>query len=97
MFRRGGKTQRSKHFRARVESCVNTILDLNNHLGEGKIRPEIIKQFLRLKESLQHVTEENVSEQDVTRIEQATNQLLEEIRAAYGDEQPLVIYEGDRH
>ncbi len=97
MFRRGGKTQRSKHFRARVESCVNTILDLNHHLGEGKIRPEIIKQFLRLKESLQHVTEENVSEQDVTRIEQATNQLLEEIRAAYGDEQPLVLYEGDRH
>lgn len=97
MFRRSGKTQRSKHFRARVESCVNTILDLNNHLGEGKIRPEIIKQFQRLKESLQNVSEDSVSEQDVTRIEQATNQLLEEIRAAYGDQQPPVLYDGDRH
>lgn len=97
MFRRRLKTQRSKHFRARVESCVNTILDLNNHLGEGKIRPEIIKQFLRLKESLQNVSEDSVSEQDVTRIEQATNQLLEEIRAAYGDQKPPVLYDGDRH
>ncbi|MGQ9485170.1 MAG: hypothetical protein ACUVSA_09420 [Desulfosoma sp.] len=97
MFRRRRKTQRSKHFRARVESCVNTILDLNNHLGEGKIRPEIIKQFLRLKESLQNVSEDSVSEQDVTRIEQATNQLLEEIRAAYGDKKPPMLYDGDRH
>lgn len=97
MFRRGKNPQRSRHFRARVESCVNTILELNNHLGEGKIRPEIIKQFLRLKESLHHVSDENVSEQDVTRIEQATNQLLEEIRTAYGDRKPLVLYEGDRH
>ncbi|WP_448382249.1 hypothetical protein [Desulfosoma sp.] len=97
MFRRGGDSQRSKHFRARVESCVNTILELNNHLGEGKIRPEVIKQFLRLKESLRHVSDENVSEQDVTRIEQATNQLLEEIRAAYGDQKPLVLHDGDRH
>lgn len=80
-----------------MESCVNTILELNNHLGEGKIRPEVIKQFLRLKESLQHVSDENVSEQDVTRIEQATNQLLEEIRVAYGDKKPLVLHEGDRH
>ncbi|MEJ5366204.1 MAG: hypothetical protein WHS86_13980 [Desulfosoma sp.] len=80
-----------------MESCVNTILELNNHLGEGKIRPEVIKQFLRLKESLRHVSDENVSEQDVTRIEQATNQLLEEIRVAYGDQKPLVLHDGDRH
>ncbi len=74
----------SRHLRVRVESCVNTILELNDRLGEGKIKPEIIQQFERLKESLRYVTDDSVDEKDIDRIEEATNQLLAEIKVTYG-------------
>ena len=67
----------------RIESCVNIVLDLNKSLGEGKIKPEIVQQFERLKESLQHIRDDQVEEDDIHRIEQATNELLAEIRIAY--------------
>ena len=69
----------------RIESCVNTILDLNKLLGTGKIKPEVVQQFERLKESLRYVREDEVDEEDIDRIEQATNALLAEIRVAYGE------------
>lgn len=70
----------TRHLRQRVENCVTTILELNRYLGEGQIKPEIIKQFERLKSFLQAMTEETVDEADIGKIEAATNQLLEEIR-----------------
>ena len=48
IFGRSRQKKKSRHLRLRVENCVDTILDLNERLGEGKIRPEIIKQFERL-------------------------------------------------
>lgn len=75
----------------RVESCVMTILDLNSQLGEGTIEPEVIQQFERLKESLLYVTDESANEEDIGRIEEATNQLLDEIRDAYGKERSVSI------
>ena len=84
MFGRSAKDHQSKHVRLRIESCVNTILDLNNQLGEGKIKPEIIRQFERLKDTIDKLSEEKVSEEDIHRIEQATNDLLAVMQAAYG-------------
>lgn len=81
----------------RVESCVNTILDLNRQLGEGKIKPEIIEQFERLKESLRYVTDETVDEKDINRIEDATNQLLAEIKMTFGEDQLRSLHEGQPH
>jgi len=97
LFRRRGGNGRSRHFRARIESCVTTILELDHRLGEGKIRPEIIQQFQRLKESLRHVSDDTVDESDIFRIEQATNQLLQEIRMAYGDKEPISLFTGNPH
>jgi hypothetical protein len=65
--------------RLRVESCVSVILELNKSLGAGKIRPEIIEQFERLKDSLKFVSGASVDEADINRIEEATNQLLAEL------------------
>ncbi|SMC20496.1 hypothetical protein SAMN02746041_00928 [Desulfacinum hydrothermale DSM 13146] len=76
---------------------MTTILELDHKLGEGKIRPEIIQQFQRLKESLRHVSDDTVDENDIFRIEQATNQLLEEIRMTYGSEKPLSLFNGSPH
>jgi cell division FtsZ-interacting protein ZapD len=81
----------------RVESCVNTILELNDRLGEGKIKPEIIQQFERLKESLRYVTDDSVDEKDIDRIEEATNQLLAEIKVTYGGQVATIRHEGQIH
>ncbi|MEN6438354.1 MAG: hypothetical protein ABFD97_07210 [Syntrophobacter sp.] len=70
----------SRHPRVRIENCVATILEINRNLGTGQIRPEIIRQFERLKAFVHAVSEESVDEDDIDRIEEATNQLLDEIR-----------------
>ena len=87
----------SRHLRARVESCVCTVLELNDHLGEGKIRPEVIRQFERLKESLRFVADDTVDETDIDRIEEATNQLLAEVRRSYGEALTELPHDGRTH
>lgn len=87
----------SKHLRLRVESCVKIILDLNRQLGEGKIKPEIIEQFERLKDSLEYVTDDTVDERDIDRIEEATNHLLAEVRVAYADMPVDALYKIQTH
>ena len=87
VFKRLANKEKSKHLRARIESCVDTILNLNSKLGTGAIKPEVVKQFEKLRDSLQYVTDETVDEKDITRIEQATNQLLKELGTSWNEEQ----------
>jgi uncharacterized phage protein gp47/JayE len=91
IFKRLWQKRNARHLRQRVESCVTTILALDTRLGEGTIEPEVIQQFERLRESLLYVTDESVNEEDIGQIEEATNQLLDEIRNAYGMERPVSI------
>jgi hypothetical protein len=91
------RKRHSKHFRLRVESCVDTILLLNRSLGKGKIRQDVIERFERLKESLVNVNDEAIDERDISRIEEATNQLLSEIRASLGTEAPQSLHDGQIH
>ncbi len=86
-----------RRFRDRLESCVNTILDLNDRLGEGKIRPDIIEHFKRLKKSFARLDENMVNEKDVSKIEEATNKLLKEIGEIYGEELMKDIYNMPKH
>jgi len=74
----------SRYLRVRVESCVDTVLELNKRLGEGKIRIDIIRQFEKLKESIRYLTDESVDEKDINKIEEATNQLLAELKVHCG-------------
>lgn len=97
IFKRFRQKQVSRHLRLRVESCISTILDLDKHLGKGKIKPEIISQFERLKDSLHYVTDESVDEKDINRIEEATNQLLAELRLTYPEKPFGSWYEGETH
>jgi hypothetical protein len=76
---------------------VETILDLNQRLGEGKIKPEIVEQFRRLRDSLQYVTDDSVEEKDIYRIEEATNNLLQEVKRAVGEQNMSVLHEGEAH
>jgi hypothetical protein len=97
IFKRFLQRDGRKHFRLRVESCVETILDLNQRLGDGKIKPEIVEQFRRLKDSLQYVTDESVEEKDINRIEEATNHLLQEVKRVVGDQNLNSLHEGLAH
>ncbi len=97
MLRRLFSKNDSRHLRLRVESCVKIILDLNRQLGEGKIKPEIIEQFERLKDSLEYVTDDTVDERDIDRIEEATNHLLAEVRVAYADKPVDALYKIQTH
>ncbi len=89
--------RKPRHLRLRVESCVNTILDLNERLGDGKIKREIVEQFKTLKESIRDMTDESGDERDIDRIEEATNRLLEEIRISHGDDWSDFSQEGFTH
>ena len=86
-----------KHFRLRVESCVDTILELDQRLGDGKIKLEIVEQFKRLRDSLQYVTDDSVDEKDINRIEEATNHLLQEVRRIVGESSVISLHEGMAH
>jgi hypothetical protein len=97
MLRRLQPKRPSHHMRLRVESCVDVILALDQRLGEGKIRPEIVEQFQRLKEYLHYVDDELVDEKDIDRIETATNQLMAEIGAAVGKDGIGSLHEGRMH
>lgn len=87
----------AKHLRLRVENCVLTVLELNRKLGEGAIRPEIVKQFEKLKDSLKFVTDDAVDERDIHRIEDATNQLLSQIKVSEGTSGANAFCEGPMH
>ncbi len=89
--------QRAKHLRLRVESCVSTILDLNKYLGEGKIKPEVIEQFEKLRDSLHYLTDETVNEGDIHRIEEATNQLLAEMKPIFEKDPAKSLHSGHLH
>ena len=97
MFQELCRKNGSRHLRVRVESCVKIILDLNRQLGEGKIKPEIIEQFERLKDSLDYVTDDTVDEEDIDRIEEATNHLLAEVRVAYAEKPVDALYKIRTH
>ncbi len=71
----------TKCFRQRIENCIATVLELDRCLGEGQIRPEVIRQFERLKGFVKIISDETTDEKDIGKIEEATRQLLEEIKS----------------
>ena len=97
IIRRLQPKKKTEHIRLRVESCVDVILAIDRKLGEGKIKPEIIHQFQRLKEHIRFVDDELVDEKDIDQIETATNQLLAEISTAYGGDLIGSLYSGRMH
>ncbi len=86
-----------KHLKLRVESCVDTILELDKSLGKGKIGQDVIERFERLRESLESVADDTMDERDISRIEDATNQLLSEIRVSLGKQGCGPLHGGQKH
>jgi|YNPNPStandDraft_1061719.scaffolds.fasta_scaffold09543_6 hypothetical protein len=98
IFRRNNKSQEStKRARWRLQSCIETILDLSDRLGEGMIRPEIIEHFRKLKNSFYFLEDEMVDEKEISSIEEATNQLLEEVGKLYDETTMKQLYDIPKH
>ncbi len=87
----------SRHLRARLESCVDTVLLLRKEVGEDEMSPEVVAQFERLRETLPHVKDGSVNEQDICRIEQITNDVLEGMRNALSRRSLSAMYDGKVH
>ncbi len=96
-FFKRGKNTGLKRVRYRLESCVNTIIDLNERLGEGKIKSETIEHFKKLKSSFAYLDDDMVDEKEISLIEEATNELLKEIGKVYGDKITKNLYDVTKH
>ena len=87
----------SGSLRLRIESCVTTVLQLHERLGHGMIEDDIIEHFEQLKDSLDFVTADSVDENDIRRLEIATNDLLEQMRAIFDADLMVPLHDGLIH
>ena len=76
---RGG-LRRDENLSARIENCLHTILELEPDLERLQFGHYLLRDFNILKMFLSHVEEIEVQEQDVVRIEAATENFLKELR-----------------
>ncbi len=75
---------------ARVSNCLQTILDLEPDLERLQMGHVLIKEFNVLKSFLSKVERIEIEEQDVRRIESATENFLRELKS------PLALLELER-
>jgi len=76
--RRGGWFD--ENLAARIANCLHTILELEPDLEQLQFGDYLLRDFNILKMFLSHVEEIEVQEQDVARIEAATENFLKELR-----------------
>jgi len=86
-----------KRARWRLQNCIETILDLSDRLGEGMIRPEIVEHFKKLRNSFHFLEDDMVDEKEISSIEEATNQLLEEVGKLYDETTMKQLYDIPKH
>ena len=79
---RGGRAaqRHDDNLSARIENCLHTILELEPDLERLQFGHYLLRDFNILKMFLSHVEEIEVQEQDVVRIEAATENFLKELR-----------------
>ena len=63
----------------RLQSCLQTILELEPCLVQTRLGPKIQKEFAALKEFLGELDKLDLTEEDVERVESSTNVFLGEI------------------
>jgi len=82
-----------KHiYKLRVESCIGTIIDVHKIISENTEYKGLLPQFEELKELVEHLDMSLVQEEDVQRIEQATNSLLSELKDIFEEARLGPIY-----
>ena len=75
-----GRLLPDENLSARIENCLHTILELEPDLERLQFGHYLLRDFNILKMFLSHVEEIDVQEQDVARIEAATENFLRELK-----------------
>jgi hypothetical protein len=75
-----GSVRRDENLSARISNCLHTILELEPDLEQLQFGHYLLRDFNILKMFLSHVEEFDVQEQDVARIEAATENFLKELK-----------------
>jgi len=66
---------------ARISNCLETILELEPELEKIELGKSLLEEFDVLKDFLQRIDSVTLNEEDVERVETATANFLEELRA----------------
>lgn len=69
--------------RIRVENCIGTIIDVHRTISTEYKNHELIAQFEQLNRAVEDLDMAVVCEGDVLMVEQATNELLKELREVF--------------
>lgn len=64
---------------ARLKNCLLTIVELEPALSRLNIHSELLSEFKQLKDIISKVSQLDISLEEVTRIENATRLLLDEL------------------
>ena len=84
---------KAKHvYKLRVENCIGTIIDVHNIISKNPEYKGLMPQFEELKDLMEHLDMSLVQEEDVQRIEQATNSLLNELKDIFKEARLGLIY-----
>jgi hypothetical protein len=83
--------------RLRLSSCVSTLIEVHRLLSPKRPADALLKKFKELKASVESLTRDDVSEQDVQRVESATNLVLEELGAMYHGDTGWLVLPETRH
>lgn len=81
----------------RLSSCVSTLIEVHRLLSPQRPADALLKKFKELKSSVESLTRDEVSEQDVQRVESATNLVLEELGAMYRGDTGWLVLSETRH
>jgi Trp operon repressor len=64
---------------ARLKNCLLTIVELEPALSRLNIHSELLNEFKQLKDIISKISQLDISLEEVTRIENATRLLLDEL------------------
>jgi len=79
-------------YKMRVENCIGTIIDVHKIISEAPEYKGLMPQFDELKELVENLDMSLVQEEDVQRIEQATNSLLIELKDIFKEAELGFVY-----
>lgn len=78
----------------RLQNCLQTILDIHEFMGGRAIQLDIIEQLENLRDLISHFQPDLLSEQDLGRIEESTNHLLQELAKIFHIKKLGLIHNG---
>jgi hypothetical protein len=81
----------------RLQNCLQTILEVHEFMGGEAIHLEIIRQLDNLKELIIHFQPEFLNDQDLEKIEDSTNLLLQELAKIFYLKKLGMLHRGTYH